>query len=91
MIQLLLALVVVISAGCSIETPFGSTEIGDGKQETKDLSYEFEENGCNTGRVKYKDSQDYCNALKDNARNNYCAGSMRYDEFKRACPGQNWQ
>ncbi len=60
------------------------------KSEEKDLSYSFTENNCPTGKVTYSDTTDYCNALKDDARNNYCARQSRYEKFKNECPGQQW-
>jgi len=60
------------------------------KEEKKDLTYSLSENGCETGAVKYNDESDYCQALKDDSRNKFCARSMRYDMFKKSCSNQSW-
>jgi hypothetical protein len=75
---ILMAAALLIFAGCQ------------SKSEDKDLSYDFTVNGCATGKVAYKDDNDLCEALRDDQRNNYCAGSLRYEQFKKSCPGRNW-
>ncbi|HVJ64928.1 MAG TPA: hypothetical protein VM901_06710 [Bdellovibrionota bacterium] len=52
------------------------------------FSYEFEYNGCNTGRQKFGSKDTMCEGLKSQSRNNYCAVSMRERFFEQqGCPG----
>lgn len=57
------------------------------KKETAQLSYQFEANGCPTGKHTFSDQASYCQALKDDAVNNYCARSLRREDFKARCSG----
>jgi hypothetical protein len=61
------------------------------KKEDKNLSYELSENGCETKRHEFSSQQEYCDGLKNDALNNYCASNLRYNEFKQNCAGQSWQ
>jgi len=79
--KLLLSLLVLLSlTACQVDV----------KEENDDRKYSFSENGCETGEVKYGSDQEYCDALKDDARNKFCARSIRYERFKQDCPGQSW-
>ncbi|MES2964495.1 MAG: hypothetical protein V4760_11430, partial [Bdellovibrionota bacterium] len=39
------------------------------KKDDKTYTYEYEYNGCNTGRQEYGSVEDMCAGLKDDARN----------------------
>ncbi|WP_413290938.1 hypothetical protein [Bdellovibrio sp. HCB337] len=58
---------------------------GGNRQESKKLSYQFNENGCDTGKKEFTSKQAYCAALEDNSANNFCAESMRKTTFEREC------
>lgn len=76
-------------SACSLD--IGGHKIGgDNSVEQKSLAYEFSYNNCNTGRHEFPSQEAYCNGLKDDALNKYCAISLRYDDFKAKCPGMNW-
>jgi hypothetical protein len=49
------------------------------------LSYEFTENNCPTGKQTFSDMSGYCAGLKDDARNNGCAGYTRQKEYEAKC------
>jgi hypothetical protein len=55
------------------------------------LSYDLTQNGCATGAHNFSARDAYCNALKNDSLNNYCANMLRYELFKTECPGQTWQ
>jgi hypothetical protein len=55
---------------------------------SESLSYSFDLNGCKTGQQTFDSKDAMCAGLKDDARNNGCAYSMRKDEFeRRGCSG----
>lgn len=66
-------------AGCA-----GSSSTSN---DNKSYAYEYEVNGCKTGRHEFGSKNDYCNGLKDDERNNYCAWSFRKEAFEESCPG----
>ncbi len=70
----ILAGFVVVVAGC------------ESKSESK--SYEFELNGCNTGKQTFESTEDYCAGLQDYNRNRGCAYELREQAFKQSCAGE---
>ena len=48
-------------------------------------SYQFTENGCDTGQHEYNKKEDYCLALRDEGANRGCAPSMRGEASKKDC------
>lgn len=59
----------------------------DHKDEKKDenYSYEFEENGCKTGKQEFSSKADYCSGLKNDGLNNGCAASLRQKAYETDC------
>ena len=53
----------------------------------KKFTYEYEVNGCNTGKHSFDSKEAYCKALQEDDRNKGCALSLREDAFKRDCEG----
>ena len=47
--------------------------------------YEYSENGCSTGKITGSTKVQQCEALKDDARNNYCAKSTRETVAEELC------
>lgn len=47
--------------------------------------YEYSENGCSTGKITGSTKAEQCEALNDDARNNYCAKSTRETVVKEIC------
>ncbi|HEX4926293.1 MAG TPA: hypothetical protein VFV50_19520 [Bdellovibrionales bacterium] len=66
-------------AGCA-----GSS---NGSSDNRSYEYEYEVNGCKTGRHTFSSQNDYCNGLKDDERNNYCAWSFRKQAYEQSCSG----
>ena len=64
------------------------------EEETVDKEYFYSEtiNGytCTTTPIKYTSAEDLCAKLKDSQLNHYCAEKLRYDEFQKKCPNQQW-
>jgi uncharacterized lipoprotein YehR (DUF1307 family) len=57
-----------------------------GKEEKEDLTYRFNENGCDTGEQKSASKDEYCSKLRDDSLNKFCAKSLREKEFNtRGC------
>ncbi len=57
---------------------------------TETFSYEFQYNGCKTGRQSFKSKGDLCNALQNNTLNNNCASGLRANYFQKNCPNQTF-
>lgn len=87
--SMLFAMAFVLSA-CSAEVA-GHKVIDTGGQSKEDYSYEYTENGCPTQKQTFKSRNDYCNGLKDDQRNHYCARGLRYEAFKANCSEMSWQ
>src|SRR5271156_6183501 len=53
------------------------------------LTYDMNQNGCDTGRHSFPDLSSYCAGLESKSLNNFdCAQSLRRQEFTaRQCPG----
>ena len=57
-------------------------------QSSKSLSYEYEVNGCSTGKQTFDSEEALCEALKSESLNNGCAQDLRELEFQaKQCPG----
>jgi hypothetical protein len=80
---------VVFSAGILLCAGFWGCGINfKNEKKTESLTYRFQENGCDTGTVNYANDEDYCEALKNDSRNNFCASGMRYQAFRaKKCAG----
>ena len=51
-------------------------------------SYQFSENGCDTGKHEFTSKDSLCSALADSALNNGCAYSLRESEYRaQGCSG----
>jgi hypothetical protein len=57
---------------------------------SQSLSYNLTENGCSTGNQSFSTQDALCNGLRDDALNNYCAQSLRFQKFQNDCPGHTW-
>ena len=74
----------VFMNGCS------GSSLTDGLKKQSSFTYELSENGCSTGEKTFSTNDAMCNALKDDAFNNYCAQNLRYQKFQSDCPGKTW-
>jgi hypothetical protein len=74
----------VFMNGCS------GSSLTDGLKKQSSFSYELSENGCSTGEKTFNSNDSMCDALKDDALNNYCAQNLRYQKFQSDCPGKTW-
>lgn len=72
------AAVLAVAAGCNIQN------------NSEEFSYEFDVNGCSTGKHTFNSRDAYCKALADEALNNGCAYSLRKQTFEANCPGYTW-
>lgn len=57
-------------------------------KEDNSISYELTEDNCATGKQTFSDKGAMCEALKDSARNNFCAYSLRKQKFAAECSGK---
>jgi hypothetical protein len=57
---------------------------------TESLSYEFEFNGCKTGRHQFSSTEELCTGLRNDTLNNSCAIDLRADFFQKNCPSQSF-
>lgn len=57
------------------------------KDEKKDesYSYDYEENGCKTGKHGFDSKSAYCSALQNEGLNNGCASSLRQKSYDADC------
>ncbi len=46
--------------------------------------------GCTTGRHQPHIKESFCEEIRDDSRNNFCAADLRYQSFQQNCPGQAW-
>lgn len=81
-----LSFLILTACGLKLEGP--GFKIGsEDKNETQSLSYELEENGCNTGKHEFSSRESYCTGLRNNTLNNGCAYSLRKDRYRAECSG----
>lgn len=85
---MVLAAALALSA-CSLEVA-GHKVLDGGDNKTTALSYDFTENGCATGKHEFSSQDDYCNGLKNDSLNKYCAINLRYNAFKQTCGDRSW-
>ena len=51
-----------------------------GKKE--DFKYQYSVNGCDTGEHEAESKEEFCALIKNDAANNYCAYSVRKENFQ---------
>lgn len=81
--MVVLATVLVVVSGC------GST-VGDAVEynnSTSTYTYQFRENGCDTGKRTFSNKADLCEGLRSNSLNNGCAQNLRKRHFELNCSG----
>jgi hypothetical protein len=76
--------------GCGKENPASnetskSASPQDRWPEEGSFSYQFNENGCNTGKKEFEKKWEYCIALTDIEFNSGCARGFRKATYKREC------
>jgi hypothetical protein len=54
-------------------------------KKSEDLSYDFEYNGCKTGKHSFASKAAMCDALQDDFLNKGCAYDMRKDFYEQKC------
>lgn len=64
----------------NIITQEGRTQTFDGA-----LSYQYIQDGCDTGPQKFQDAASYCEALKNNELNKNCAEGLRLKTYEKNC------
>lgn len=52
------------------------------------LTYNFSDNGCQTGEHTFFSEQQMCDGLKNEVLNNYCASRLRQVKFQADCQGR---
>lgn len=62
-------------------------------QQQYPYSYHYTDIRCSTGPQYYQTIYQYCEGLKNERRNNYCAVEARYNDFRHFCLNHNrgWQ
>ena len=55
------------------------------EKKKESYSYDYTENGCNTGNHAFSELVQYCKALQDDNLNNGCASSMRQRAYTNEC------
>lgn len=48
-------------------------------------TYEYNDQGCKTGKQTFATKDEYCRGLMDDELNNYCARSSRETTFNEQC------
>ena len=54
---------------------------------SEEYVYQFNDNGCDTGRKSFSSQGDMCSALKNDAANGFCARDLRSARFRQDCSG----
>ncbi len=85
-----LSLTFALTLGAFLFVGCRGSSLTDGLKKQSSFSYELSENGCSTGQKTFSSNDAMCNALKDDALNNYCAQNLRYQKFQSDCPGKIW-
>ena len=49
------------------------------------FSYQYLEDGCDTGRHEFSDHVELCKALLDGPLNHWCAPRLRLDYYEQEC------
>ena len=78
--QILLILIVLFGAACSVSH----------NSKSESLGYDFTVNGCPTGKREFSSRAEMCQALQNNTLNGGCALVSREEFFKEQCPGQTF-
>lgn len=73
-------LVACVVAACGIVAGCGSFD-----DESESYSYEYNVNGCSTGKKTFSQKSAYCSALKDDGANNFCASDVRQKAWESNC------
>lgn len=60
-------------------------DLNDQMVASNSFSYQFVDNGCDTGNHSYPELAAMCSALQDDALNNHCASEMRQDKYRESC------
>jgi hypothetical protein len=92
-ISFALTVLTALSA-CQVSAEAGGHKLMDanlgGSSNTTSYSYDFTENGCETGTKVFSSIDDMCRTLRNDSANNYCASDLRFEFFRSQCPGQSW-
>jgi hypothetical protein len=75
-------------AGCGASVSPGSD--AGVNVSSQNLSYDDNENGCDTGQHSFSSQDDYCNGLENEQLNKSCAQDLRRGDFQKNCPGRTW-
>jgi hypothetical protein len=54
-------------------------------QREKLYTYQFSDNGCDTGKRQFEKHDEYCKALIDDAANRDCAHDLRQAQWDKSC------
>lgn len=54
---------------------------------SEDLSYQYNVNGCDTGKQTFDSKEALCEGLRSSSRNKTCALEERIDRFNKECGG----
>ncbi len=57
------------------------------KTDVEDITYEFSENLCTTGKKTFNSTENMCRTIQNEASNNYCALTSRQNYFASKCSG----
>ena len=82
--KIILILSIISLTGCDVRVDDGGVDAQGGKQ---NLKYSYSVNGCETGEKSFSSLTDLCYGLANDEMNNFCAGDLRCDRFKRDCQG----
>lgn len=73
--------------GLVILSIFSACDILNKAANEEAFTYEYTENGCNTGKHSFANLDAYCSALQNNSLNNNCAVNSRQSAFNQKCSG----
>lgn len=93
-----LIMIIIFSLGCAkreeskVNNNIDTTQRNQTPQESQmqSFKYEFEQNGCNTGKKEFSSKSEMCQGLQQESLNNGCALELRKDYFKQMCDNQNF-
>jgi hypothetical protein len=80
----------IAGCGASVTTGNGAGTGAGVNVSSQNLTYDDQENGCDTGSHSFSSLDDYCNGLQNEQLNKGCAQDLRKGDFQQNCPGRAW-
>lgn len=81
MVKLVTCFVLLLTSACNLPKSV---------EAKSSFAYSFSDGNCSTNEKIFSTLDAMCLSLKNEAANNFCANSERYQKFQNECPGYQW-